>query len=271
MNGLMAVIGYPVTHSWSPLLFNDVFRKAGLNSYYLAVSLEPSSLQSFVEHSRESFIGFNVTMPHKVDIIPMLDHLDPSATGAGAVNLVVNWNGKLNGFNSDVTGFLRFVHDENLDFSGKSIVFVGAGGVFRAALHAIRSEFRPEKVTVMVRDPEKYQSRISETGTEITGLKAPADRCDFLINCTPVGMRHYTGSSMIPGDLISSSGVFIDLVYNPPESESVRFARKLGIRSFSGTAMFLYQAEETFERVLGMRPPHDYFRSSMDSIMELSP
>ncbi|MEM3041888.1 MAG: shikimate dehydrogenase, partial [Nitrososphaerota archaeon] len=134
---LYGLIGYPVKHSLSPVMQNAAFEACGLNSVYIPLRVPPSSLKDAVDGLRAIDIGgFNVTIPHKVSVIRCLDGLDPSAAMLGAVNTVVNRNGKLIGYNTDGAGALEALRKANVNVEGLNVVILGAGGAARAIAYS---------------------------------------------------------------------------------------------------------------------------------------
>lgn len=261
---MVGVIGYPITHSWSPALFNYVLDRSGIEALYIAVSLEPSALSRFVQHSRQSFSGYNVTIPHKISILQHLDSLDETADFTGAVNLVVNENGTLKGYNSDVSGFLKMVEAENVDFNHKNVGIVGSGGVSRAVLHSIQSRFNPSSIAVIARTPEKFAGFFKSLGIAVVPINDITEKPEILINCTPIGMAHHSENGTLPERLLIGAETFVDLVYNPQTTRSMQVVRKNGGRAISGAKMFLYQAEESYRRIFGLPPPHNLFQKALN-------
>ncbi len=264
MNKFMALVGQPVSHSWSPALFNYVFDRSRISADYFSMSVGKNHLERFIKFSRENCFGFNVTMPHKGTVIPLIDEVDPEAMEIGAVNVVANDNGHLIGFNTDFSGFSRFLVQAGIDFQGRSILFVGGGGAFRAVRYAINKNFRPGEESVLVRDPGKY--RDGPEGVRFLDYGGIPSSSDFVINCSPVGMVGISGPAHLPEPIISGCETFIDLIYNPVRTGSVILAKRMGKRAFSGLDMFLYQAEDSFEKVFNTRADHVLFKESIERI-----
>src|SRR5689334_6608768 len=130
----IALIGHPVHHSLSPIIQNIALQACGLSHVYLAHDVAPSALGRAVQGMKAlGYIGWNVTIPHKVEIISHLDELDETASEIGAVNTVVNHNGRLIGYNTDGMGYIRSLQEEmNFDLRGKKVLMVGSGGAARA-------------------------------------------------------------------------------------------------------------------------------------------
>ena len=143
-----AVIGHPIGHSLSPLMHNTAFKLLGLDCNYEAIDIEPASLKDEVQRFREQKLGgFNVTIPHKEAIIPILDEVVPEARDIGAVNTVVNRNNKLIGYNTDVIGIERALHIFRDKIDGKICTIMGSGGVARSVTYVLIHSIKPKEIT----------------------------------------------------------------------------------------------------------------------------
>ena len=149
------IIGDPVKHSLSPSMQNAAFNFLGLNSSYLSFRVPRGELKESIESLRAvGFAGFNVTIPHKVDILNYLDELDPVAKLAGAINTVNNIHGRFKGYNTDVAGFIEPLHTRNVNFNGMKILLLGAGGSARAVIVALENK-QISKIIIATRGREK--------------------------------------------------------------------------------------------------------------------
>jgi shikimate dehydrogenase len=256
------VIGYPLGHSLSPVIFQAAIEAAGIDAGYEKWETEPEQLEGQLNALRgDDFLGANVTIPHKEVAIPYLDSLDASAERVGAVNTIANRDGKLVGYNTDVAGFARALRDDaQFDPKGKRVGIVGAGGAARAvALVAIeagasyvmltgRSPRRMDKVVADFRKLEGVGTTITWThwgdGVFMTFLPG----CDLLVNTTPVGTAggDTNGASPIDAKWLPSKGIVFDVVYNPPETPLLKSAKERGLSTASGLGMLVYQAAESF-------------------------
>jgi shikimate dehydrogenase len=256
------VIGHPLGHSISPALFKAAFEAAGIDATYEAWDTPPDALQGRVDALRGAdYLGANVTVPHKTDIIPMLDGRDDVATKAGAVNTIVHRDGKLTGYNTDAAGFARSLRDDaNFDAKGKATMLLGSGGAARAVALAL-IEAGASVIYVVARQPRKLDRMIVDlkpltaSGTTITWaywgdgsfLRSLAE-ADLLVNCTPIGTAgsESNGQPAVDAALINRETVVYDLVYNPIETPLVAAARSRGAKAFSGLGMLVNQAAESF-------------------------
>jgi shikimate dehydrogenase len=256
------VIGHPLGHTVSPALFAAAFKAAGIDATYEAWDTPPDALEGRVNALRGGdFLGANVTVPHKTEIIPLLDGTEGAAAKAGAVNTVVHAGGKLKGHNTDVAGFGRALkEDARFDAKGKATMVLGSGGAARAVALAL-IEAGASVVYCVARQPRKLDRMavdfkpLTQTGTTITWaywgdgsfLRSLAE-ADLLVNCTPVGTAgsESAGTSVIDAALIQPKTTVFDLVYNPVETPLVAAAKSRGAKAYSGLGMLVYQAAESF-------------------------
>jgi shikimate dehydrogenase len=256
------VIGHPLGHSISPALFKAAFEAAGIDATYEAWDTPPDTLQGRVDALRGGeYLGANVTVPHKTDIITMLDSCDDVATKAGAVNTIVHRDDKLTGHNTDAPGFARSLReDANFDAKGKATMLLGSGGAARAVALAL-IEAGASVIYVVARQPRKIDRMVvdlkplTSSGTTISWaywgdgsfLRSLAE-ADLLVNCTPIGTAGSpsNGQPAVEAGLINRETVVYDLVYNPIETPLVAAAKSRGAKAFSGLGMLVNQAAESF-------------------------
>jgi shikimate dehydrogenase len=256
------VIGHPLGHSISPALFSAAFSAAGIDATYEAWDTPPETLEGRVNSLRGGdFFGANVTVPHKTEIIPLLDGTEGAATKAGAVNTIVHADSKLTGHNTDVIGFARALkEDAHFDAKGKATMVLGSGGAARAVA-LVLIEAGASVVYAVARQPRKLDrmavefKSLTKTGTTVTWaywgdgsfLRSLAE-ADLLVNCTPVGTAgsESAGKPVIDPALIQPKTTVFDLVYNPVETPLVAAAKSRGAKAYSGLGMLVYQAAESF-------------------------
>ena len=259
---LLGIIGDPVGHSRSPQMQNRALVEAGLEWVYLPFHVLPERLEAAVAGLRALEIhGFNVTVPHKVAIVPLLDRLSPEAAEIGAVNTVLNDNGTLVGHNTDGFGLIASLEqDAGFDPHGGELVVVGAGGAARAAVHALCGA-GAARVVIVNRTvgrasdlAEQYGARFPEVRIEVRPtLPSSLARYDLLLNTTSVGMD---GSSLAADPAtLGSSAVVYDMVYSPSESPLLAAARLMGLRRANGLGMLAAQGERAFTLWTGLTPP----------------
>lgn len=262
---LYCLIGYPVKHTLSPVMHNAAFQKLGLNALYLAFEVRPEDLEKAV-HGLVAlgFMGFNVTVPHKQSIMKFLESVDPIAQKIGAVNTVkIEW-GKLYGFNTDATGFLKSLQEQNFSPAGKKAVILGAGGAARAVAVALLQEGL-DFLVIANRTLERAEGlkhtlkrmfyvEIETTGLASSRLKRFLETCDLLINATTLGL-HPEDPPPIPLEWIHPNLFVYDLIYNPPETPLLKHARETGAKTCNGISMLVHQGAEAFEIWTGKKPP----------------
>jgi len=259
-----AVIGYPVAQSLSPLLHDHWMREAGINGQYEALEVAPDALAAFVKNAaREGYVGFNVTVPHKTAILPMLDTVAPLARQMGAVNTVkISDDGKLTGFNTDGIGFLKHLKASapGVDLT-KPALILGAGGAARAATAALLTENIP-LLMIANRTRAKAEAIVRDIGRgRMTALDWD-DRSDavsaagLIINTTVLGM---TGQNPLELEL-SSAGkgtVVYDIVYKPLETELLKSAKAHGLTVVDGLGMLVHQGAAAFKIWFGKDAAYD--------------
>ena len=259
------IIGYPIIHSFSPRMYMAAFKKAGLDYYsYIPFSVQTGRLMLAVEGFKGlQFRGFNVTIPHKTEIIAYLDAVDADAMIIGAVNTVVNDGGMLTGYNTDVTGFLKALIEKNFKVDGCNAVILGAGGAARAVLWGLCKR-RANSITIGARNYERAKKLaddfliygdVQATDWTTEDFVDAMKRADILINTTPLGMFPKV-KDMPPVDLklLPDGALVNDLVYNPIKTKFLKTAEDLGHPILSGLTMLLYQGEEAYRLFTGELP-----------------
>ena len=252
----LAVIGSPIEHSLSPAMQNAAIRAAGLDYAYVALPVLPERLEDGVRGLRAlGFRGFNVTIPHKSAILPLLDEVDEAARVVGAVNTVVQEAGKLKGFNTDVDGFCGALIAHGCSLRGKHVVLFGAGGAARAALYGL---FRAgaAKVTLGVRDAEKARPLAQAFGRygevcvfgwhDGAFAEAVADAA-IIVNTTPLGMApRMDEMPPVPWDAVRAGAFFYDIIYTPRQTKFLQQAAAHGCPTLNGEAMLVGQGAAAF-------------------------
>ena len=275
MQTALGIIGYPIGHSMSPVFQQAALDACGVDAKYVAYQVAPDEVEEFVSGLRQSgILGINVTVPHKLAVMPFLDEIDDWATEAGAVNTIVNRRGRLTGHNTDGYGFLRALR-EGADFEprGRRTLILGAGGAARGVVLALAREGVGD-LTIANRTPERAESlaelarnrgitaqAIPLSGTELTQAAAHAE---LIVNCTTIGMTHGPGEddTPLPGNAIPSTALVNDLVYNPLETRLLREAAQAGARTLGGIQMLVYQGAASFEMWLERPAPVEVMMSA---------
>jgi len=270
MTKLVGLIGYRLKHSISPIFQQAAFDYLGLDIRYEVWETAKDELPEVVEEIRDpSKLGANVTIPHKQAALPLLDDVDSDARRIGAVNTIVNRGGKLTGYNTDSSGFLRALREDG-GFSprNKRAVLLGAGGVARAVGFALvdagvkslvilnRTQARGEALAWDIKVSDTKVVALSwKDGKTLTALT----ECGLLVNCTSVGMKDSVseGKSPLGVGLIPKRALVYDVVYNPIETPLISAAKKAGARTLGGLPMLVYQGAASFELWTGKSAPID--------------
>jgi len=262
-----ALIGDPIKHSLSPLMQNLAFRLLGLDCIYLAFRVKPEELGWAIKGVRAlGFSGFNVTVPHKVAVIPFLDEVDHSASEVGTVNAVTNRDGRLVGHNTDGPGALAALSDEGVDLKGKKVVILGAGGAARAiafaTAHAAGSLVIMNRTTSKAEElssdlKKRYRKLIEARKLSNETLSEELVDAEVLINATSVGMSPRTEESLVNRHMIRPKTTVFDIVYNPLETKLISEAKAAGAKTIGGAKMLVYQGALSFEIWTGIKAPVD--------------
>ena len=236
----LQVIGDPVLHSKSPVLHGAMLSALGLDAAYDARVVRRGELPDYLRWARDHGVaGFNATMPHKEDLLPLLDHIDPAARAIGAVNAVCLRDGRWVGFNTDGAGALSALGEVlGFDPAGSTVTLLGAGGAAKAVALAL-AQAGAERVRVCNRTLKRALERLCRGA-------------DLLVNCTSLGMegcpRQFEGFSFL--DALPPHGAVFDLIYHPAETELLAQARRRGLRAMNGLPMLVWQAVLALEHFL---------------------
>ena len=240
------LIGYPLGHSMSPVIHRELFKIKNIDAGYKLNEIAPENLKS--EYSElKKLDGFNVTIPHKTGIIPLLDSLSERAELFGAVNTVKVENGKTTGHNTDCFGFLRALEMAGIELKG-NVLLCGSGGVSR--MFAFESILAGASLTIAVRDDdipaanlikEEIKDKLQKDA-EVVRLADVDGEYDLLINGTPVGMFPKVDASVLPKEQVEKCKAVFDAVYNPQETLLLKYAKESGIKYSNGLPMLVWQA-----------------------------
>jgi len=269
MSNTYAVIGDPIDHSLSPNIHNAAFRHLKLDHTYIAYKIPAGELSAGIEALKAIKIaGFNVTIPHKIEMMKFLDEMDTTCKVIGAVNTVLNEDGKLKGYNTDMIGFLDPIKKKNLTIKDSQVLLLGAGGAARAIVTAMVKE-KAGKITIVNRTLENA-NKLAELAKKIGGNvdtvsiqeanKLIADY-KFIINSTSIGMRNEP--SPISTENISKNSIVYDLVYQPINTDLIKKSKENGATIIYGYQMLLSQAACSFEIWHKMEAPYDVMKKTL--------
>lgn len=249
---LYGVIGWPVGHSLSPILHNAAFAAAGINAVYLAFAVQ--DIAGCMAGVRALGLGgLSVTIPHKSAVVPHLDDVDDLARRIGAVNTVVNRDGRLVGYNTDAAGAIEAL-EERISLAGKRCVILGAGGAARAIGFALRDKVAT--MTVANRSAERGRALARSLDCPFISLgEVERVRADLLIQTTPVGMKPREEECPLAAGILKEGMAVMDIIYNPLETKLLAVARSRGCVTIDGLSMFIRQGAEQFRLWTAAEPP----------------
>lgn len=268
---LLGLLGSPVAHSISPKMHNEAFKLLGLDYVYLCFDVNEDNLEKVVDGMRLMNVkGFNCTFPVKNKMAELADELSPAAKMIGAVNTVLNDNGKLIGHNTDGIGYMQSVKDAGFDITGKTMTLLGAGGAassifVQAALDgvseinvfSIKDMFweRAEKMVADVNANTSCKATLYELGNDDV-LGSVIAQSDILTNATSVGMAPNIDNCIINDkNMLRKDLIVSDIIYNPMETKLIKMAKEVGCPTFNGLYMLLYQGAEAFKIWTGVDMP----------------
>jgi shikimate dehydrogenase len=271
---ICGLAGDPVAHSVSPAMHNAAFNSMGLDYIYLPFRVKKEALAAAMGGLRALNIrGLNVTIPHKVAVIPLLDELEPLAKKIGAVNTIVNEKGHLKGYNTDAGGFLKALLERGVEPDDKNIVILGAGGAARAISFSLAD--RVAELVILNRQLEMdwaielaaSVSRFSKKAVKALELNdkklaSVLASADILINATSVGMSPNTGHSPVPARLLRPGLVVFDAVYNPITTRLLSEAKAAGAETINGIDMLVGQGVLAFELWTGTEAPIEIMKKA---------
>ena len=272
---LTGVIGFPVSHSLSPIMHNSAYEILGLNYCYLPLPLYPDALAQGIAGLRAmDFAGFNVTIPYKEQVMPLLDRIDLAAKKMGAVNTVVKEDGLLVGYNTDGRGFLQSI-GESWDYypTGQEVVVLGAGGAARGIVVALATA-GATKISVANRNRDRAEKMLHELelpGCEVAvvelvgaDLDASLEKASLVVQTSPLGMYPDCGAQPIidPNRLYPHNLVY-DIIFNPAETRFLAGARAVGCRTANGMGMLLWQGALAFELWTKQAAPVEWMRQAL--------
>ena len=254
------VIGDPIAHSKSPTIHNFWLKTLGIDAEYRACHVRREELDDYFTRRRgdAEWRGCNVTIPHKVAALDLVERIDDVASAVGAANCIVhNQRGVLTATNTDCDGFNEPIVD--LDLAGREVTVLGAGGAARAVLMLLLAR-EVGFVTLHARDPGRAKDlliRLAMTGATVPFEAAIDPNTGLLVNCSPLGMAGQPGLTVDLAPLRSDTVIY-DIVYDPLETPLIAAARRRGLQVVDGLAMLIGQAAIAFELFFGQPAPRKY-------------
>ena len=278
----LGVLGYPVAHSLSPQMQNAALEKSGLEMRYARFEIAPSELQAALGLLPGlDFIGVNLTVPHKIAALALVDEADETARQVGAINTIKIDDGKMRGFNTDGKGFARAIREEfSVDLRDLRILVFGAGGAARAiALECAKENC--ERLVIANRDPQKANQlveslrgffagprvlgpvpRLQSISADEAALRFQIANTDLVVNATPLGLNH-GDTPPIPARLLAPHLMVYDTVYASGPTTFVSGAIAAGARAANGLSMLLHQGALAFETWFDRAAPIEAMRKAL--------
>lgn len=276
---LIGLLGWPISHTFSPAMHNAAAEALNLNWVYLPMPVREQDLaKALTGLAALGFRGVNVTVPHKQNVLPFLDEIEEGALAIGAVNTITisrqassdrQWI--LSGTNTDWAGFLADLADQKVGVQGRECLVLGSGGSARAIVYALLQvdaavhvlARRPEQAQKLALDFQKYglvhTGPLQDLAQNIAGLKAP-----LIVNSTPLGMTPQVDRSAWPQDIPFPRGAFAyDLVYNPAQTLFMKQAEASGCGSSNGLGMLVHQGALSFETWTKQMPDAEVMRRAL--------
>lgn len=277
---VLGIFGDPVTHSLSPLMQNHALELAGIDAVFVPFHVRPEQLGQAVAGIRAlDLLGVNVTVPHKEAVCAHLDDIDPVARQIGAVNTIVNRNGRLCGYNTDGLGFLRSLQEDlGLHPAGLRILLLGAGGACRAALVGL-CQAGAARVTVANRTQARAESlaqefsqvfggtTIAKCSLEPAALRLVLAEADLVVNTSAAGLQGEAFPGF-PWDAVPAQAAFYDMIYGAELTPWLREAQGRNHSVAGGLGMLAGQGEEAFYLWTGKRPPFGAMRARLLAAIE---
>jgi len=277
---ILCVIGHPIEHSMSPIMWNPALQELGLDYIYVAFDVHPDNLEKAMNGIRSLEIkGVNVTLPHKKTIIKYIDEVESLALKIGAINTIKNEEGVLKARNTDASGAKKSLLEMGLDISGKNILILGSGGVSRAIAYILAEEANKivltdliEERATLIADEIKSSMKV-----DIEGYLSSEDiiekyikKADILINATPIGMYPRVDETPVPKDLLHDDLFVFDVVYNPLETKLMKQAAEIGCEILGGLDMLVNQGMLAFEWWLNRKPNKDLMKNQIIEYLGLT-
>jgi shikimate dehydrogenase len=278
----LGVFGHPVAHSLSPQMQNVALKQCKIDMQYARFEIAPNELRNALNLVRKlNFVGINLTVPHKIAAIELIDGVDQSAHGIGAVNTIKNRDGKLHGFNTDGRGFSRAIREEfSVDLRDMRMMVLGAGGAARAIAMQCAKE-NCERLVIVNRTVEKAKKLVEElhdffAGPKVLGpvprlqaipweesaIRFQVGNVDLIVNATSLGLNR-ADASPIPARLLAPHLMIYDTIYSGEHTPFVSAALEAGARAVNGLSMLLHQGALSFEIWFEREAPLDVMRAAI--------
>lgn len=274
---IIGLLGHPIKQSYSPFIHNVTIELKSLDYIYLPFDVPSANLKNALKGMVSLGIkGFNITIPHKENILSYMNDVSEEASIIGSVNTIVNDLGKLTGYNTDVNGVFETLNPYKDDINGKIVSVVGAGGSARAVIYTLIRYFKPSNIHIINRTEQRadalkkyFNDKMKYDGIKTRELFPPDlveifSSSKLIINATPVGMFPEQDDIITAlENSFNKDQIVFDLVYNPPLTKLLKLASSRGAEPISGLKMLVHQAAKSFELWTGEEMPIDQIYKSL--------
>jgi len=279
---LIGLVGHPIKQTYSPFIHNLALKIKDLDYYYVPFDVDSVNFKKAVKGIISlNFIGFNVTIPYKTKVLPLLNHLSDESSIIGSVNTVVINEGNLYGYNTDVNGIIETLLPYKNDLIDEVYTIFGAGGSARAVIYTLIKHFKPRKINLINRTEDRalnvkdiFNEKMKFDAIEVLKL-APPDLVDevqnskLVINTTPLGMIPEVDDAVVNSEkFFNKNQIVFDLIYNPQLTKFLNFARQSNAEIINGIGMLIHQAAKSFELWTSEKFPIDEVKSSLEKIIK---
>ena len=280
MTDIYGILGFPVGHSRSPAMHNSAFAALGIDAMYVPFAVPPERLRAAIASIRPlNLRGVNVTLPHKTNVIPLLDRVEPDALAIGAVNTLFLEGDKLVGMNTDAPGLTRSLIEAGLSLQGARVTVIGAGGAARASVVGV-ARAGASQINVTARRTQEAEKLVSELAAaaapatvrveawERAALRRCFSETDLVIQATSAtlddGPAAAALAEALPLDALPEPAAVVDLVYQPRLTTVLKLAKDLKKQTIDGLGMLLFQGAIAFEKWTGRSAPVNVMRAALD-------
>ena len=279
---MAAVLANPIKHTLSPFIHNLAFAQTGVDGVYLAFEIDELSFNESLKMIKAwQMYGVNLSMPFKQLAISQMDELSEEVRKIGALNTVVNKEGRLIGYNTDGEGFVNSLRYQGIELHSKRVLVLGAGGAAKAIIYAL-AKSGVSQIVVAKRLNNTYQSvkekletMVNQTNCDIevisfetTALEKACDNATMIVNTTSVGMTGQTQESLLESDWLKPSQLVIDIIYQPLVTPLLEIAQQQGCQTFNGVGMLLFQALAAFELWTGKQVDPEPIYQQLTQLIE---
>ncbi len=260
------LLGYPVSHSVSPLMHNTALRHHDIDAQYFAVAVTENDFQRLASHFNSPyFLGANITIPHKTSLMHYVDELSNSANEIGAINTIIKKENSLLGDNTDAYGFLKPLKELSEEIETERAIIFGSGGATKAISFAL-NDFGFNEVCIVSRRPEALREETGLIVCSYDDWNHYAEDASLIVNATPLGMVPNVEASPVKEDEIGllAGKICYDIVYNPRETKFIKQANKADGLAIGGLDMLIHQGDASFNKWTAKRFPIGLVKMKLD-------